>query len=125
MQREYADGVRLVELGELRDESSLVDAVAAALGVRDHSARPLRDGPGRSSSRRGELLLVLDNCEHVVDAVAELAETLFGHARGCGYWPPAVNPSVIGGEAVLRVPPLASPIPSGSRRCEGCPNTMR
>ena len=43
VQREYADGVRLVELGELRDESSLVDAVAAAVGVRDHSARPLRE----------------------------------------------------------------------------------
>ena len=43
VQRDFADGVRLVELGELRDESLLVDVVAAALGLRDQSARPLHE----------------------------------------------------------------------------------
>ena len=40
---DFRDGVWLVELGELRDGSLLLDTVAAALGVRDESARPLRD----------------------------------------------------------------------------------
>jgi len=75
VQRDYADGVRLAELGELRDESSLVDAVAAAVGVRGHSARPVREVLIEFLAPR-KVLLVLDNCEHMVDAVAELAETL-------------------------------------------------
>ena len=61
--------------GELRDGSSLVDAVAAAVGVRDHSTRPLREVLLAHLAVQ-KLLLVLDNCEQVVDAVAELARPL-------------------------------------------------
>ncbi|PQP23389.1 protein kinase domain-containing protein [Rhodococcus opacus] len=108
VQRDYADGVRLVGLGELRDESSLVDAVAGALGLRDHSARPLREVLIEFLVPR-ELLLVLDNCEHMVDAVAELAETLLRVCPGLRILATSREPLVIGGEAVLRVPPLAVP----------------
>ena len=96
VQREYDDGVWLVELGDLREESLLVDWWPPRWGC--------------ETSRRGryvtywseflaprELLLVLDNCEHVVDAVAEFAETLLRAARGCGSWPPAANRSVSAG----------------------------
>ena len=76
---DFRDGVWFVELGELRDESMLVDVVTATLGVRDQSARPsLEVLIEFLSSRR--LLLVLDNCEQVVDAAAKLAETLL---RSC------------------------------------------
>ena len=77
--RDFADGVWLVELGELRDGSLLVDVVAASLGVRDESARPLHDVLVEFLCSR-KLLLVLDNCEQVVDAAAKLAETLL---RAC------------------------------------------
>ncbi|EKT81638.1 protein kinase/ LuxR family transcriptional regulator [Rhodococcus opacus M213] len=110
VQRDYADGVRLVGLGELRDESSLVDAVAGALGLRDHSARPLREVLIEFLVPR-ELLLVLDNCEHMVDAAAELAETLLRVCPGLRILATSREPLVIGGEAVLRVPPLAVPDP--------------
>jgi predicted ATPase len=76
---DFRDGVWFVELGELRDESMLVDVVTATLGVRDQSARPsLEVLIEFLTSRR--LLLVLDNCEQVVDAAAKLAETLL---RSC------------------------------------------
>ncbi|MFD9667966.1 protein kinase [Rhodococcus sp. NPDC059968] len=110
VQRDYADGVRLVELGELRDVSLVVDAVAGAVGVRDHSARPLREVLIEFLALR-ELLLVLDNCEHVVDAVAELVETLLRAGQGLRVLATSREPLVIGGEAVLRVPPLAVPDP--------------
>ena len=113
VQREYADGVRLVGLGELRDESSLVDAVAGALGLRDHSARPLREVLIEFLVPR-ELLLVLDNCEHMVDAVAELAETLLRVCPGLRILATSREPLAVGGEAVLRVPPLA--VPDSERR---------
>ena len=58
-----------------------------------------------------ELLLVLDNCEHVVDAVAELAETLLRTCPGLRILATSREPLGIGGEAVLRVPPLAVPDP--------------
>jgi predicted ATPase len=76
---DFREGVWFVELGELRDESMLVDVVTATLGVRDQSARPSLEVLIEFLSSR-QLLLVLDNCEQVVDAAAKLAETLL---RSC------------------------------------------
>ncbi|MFE5703483.1 protein kinase [Rhodococcus koreensis] len=120
VQREYADGVRLVELGELRDGSSLVDAIAGAVGVRDHSARQLREVLVEHLAAR-ELLLVLDNCEHLVDAAANLAETLLRVCPGLRVLATSREPLVIGGEVVLRVPPLAVPDPERLTSVRGLP----
>ncbi|WAM12304.1 protein kinase domain-containing protein [Rhodococcus sp. JS3073] len=120
VQREYADGVRLVELGELRDASSLVDAVAGAVGVRDHSARPLREVLIEFLAPR-EVLMVLDNCEQVVDAVAELVGPLLRVCPRLRILATSREPLVIGGEAVLRVPPLAAPDPERRPSVRGLP----
>ncbi|MFE5703450.1 protein kinase [Rhodococcus koreensis] len=120
VQREYADGVRLVELGELRDGSSLVDTVAAAVGVRDHSARPLREVLVEHLAVQ-ELLLVLDNCEQVVDVVAELAGPLLRVCPRLRILATSREPLSIGGEAVLRVPPLAVPDPERRPSLRGLP----
>ncbi|MFC9551562.1 protein kinase [Rhodococcus sp. NPDC056960] len=110
VRREYADGVRLVELGELHDESSLADTVATAVGLRDHSGRPLREVLVEHLAVQ-ELLLVLDNCEHLVDAVAELAGVLLHTCPGLRILATSREPLGMGGEALLRVPPLAVPDP--------------
>ncbi|WP_342661758.1 Serine/threonine-protein kinase PknD (plasmid) [Rhodococcus ruber] len=110
VQREYADGVRLVELGDLREGSSLVDAVAGAVEVRDHSARPLWEVLVEHLAAQ-ELLLVLDNCEHMVDAVADLARTLLRTGPRLRILTTSREPLGVGGEAVLRVPPLPVPDP--------------
>jgi non-specific serine/threonine protein kinase len=120
VQRDYANGVRLVELGELHDASSLVDALAGALGVRDHSTRPLRDVLIEFLAPR-EVLLVLDNCEHLVDAVAELTETLLRTCPRLRTLATSREPLGIGGEAVLRVPPLAVPDPERKLSLRGLP----
>ncbi|QHE73264.1 protein kinase domain-containing protein [Rhodococcus sp. WAY2] len=119
VQRGY-DGVRLAELGELRGGSLLVDAVAAAVGLRDHSARPLREVLIEFLTPR-ELLLVLDNCEHVVDAVAELAGLLLRACPRLRILATSREPLGIGGEAVLRVPPLAVPDPERKPSLRGLP----
>ena len=109
-QRDFPDGVRLVELGELRDASLLLGVVASALGLRDQSASPLYDVLVNFLSPR-KLLLVLDNCEQVVDAVAKLAETLL---RGCARLRILATSRErvgIGGETALLVPPLPVPDP--------------
>jgi len=119
-QRQYADGVCLVELGKLRNESLLLDAVASALGVQDHSARPLREVVVEYLATR-ELLLLLDNCEHVVDAVAELTEGLLQTCPRLRVLATSREPLVIGGEAVLRVPPLTVPDPIRPPSLRGLP----
>ncbi|MGV9869390.1 protein kinase domain-containing protein [Rhodococcus koreensis] len=120
VRRGYADGVRFVELGELRDESSLVDAVASAVGVQDHSARPLRDVLVEHLAPQ-ELLLVFDNCEHMVDAVAKLAGLLLHTCPRLRVLATSREPLNIGGEAVLRVPPLTVPDPGHQPSLRGLP----
>ncbi|BAH52108.1 protein kinase domain-containing protein [Rhodococcus opacus] len=119
--RDYADGVWLVELGELRDELLLVDMVAASLGLGDHSARPLIEVLTEFLMSR-ELLLLLDNCEHIVAGVAGLAETLLQTCPGLRILATSRESLDIGGESTLRVPPLGVPDPDRAPSLHGLPS---
>ncbi|MBC2592272.1 protein kinase [Rhodococcus aetherivorans] len=110
VQRDYAQGVRLVELGELHDRASLLDAVAAAVGLRDQSARPMQEVLLEFLAPR-QVLVVLDNCEHLIDAVADLADLLLRTCPRLRILATSREPLVLGGEAVLAVPPLTVPNP--------------
>ncbi|MEV5840227.1 protein kinase [Nocardia sp. NPDC052112] len=110
IQWDFPGGAWLVELGELRDGALLADVVAVTFGLRNQAERPILEVLVEFLSAR-ELLLVLDNGEHVVDAVAKLVETLL---RAC----PQVRILVtsrealgIGGESVVPVSPLGVPSP--------------
>ncbi|MBV6757900.1 protein kinase domain-containing protein [Rhodococcus opacus] len=120
MQREFADGAWLVELGEVRDPSLVIDVVATALGLRDQTARSLREVLLDFLSSR-ELLLILDNCEQVVDAVADLATTLLQQSPGLRVLATSREPLTIGGEVTLRVPPLTVPDPDREPSLQGLP----
>jgi predicted ATPase/DNA-binding SARP family transcriptional activator len=71
----YQDGVWLVELAPLSEEALVPQAVARVLGVREQPGRPLTSTLVDALKNK-EMLLVLDNCEHLVDACAHLVETL-------------------------------------------------
>ncbi|NRI70047.1 tetratricopeptide repeat protein [Rhodococcus sp. MS16] len=126
MQRGFSDGVRLVELGEMgemgemQDSSLLVDLVAAALGIRNQSARPLEDVVMDFLASR-HLLLVLDNCEHMVDAVADLVRTLLRHCPELRILATSRELLGVGGESVSRVPPLTVPDPEHLPSMRGVP----
>jgi predicted ATPase/class 3 adenylate cyclase len=101
----FADGVWLVELAPVRDGEHLPQAVAEALDVPEQANRALTVTLVEHLRER-ETFLFLDNCEHIVDAVAHLAETLL---RSC----PRLNLLVtsrealnVPGEATWWVPPL-------------------
>ncbi|MFC9355753.1 protein kinase [Rhodococcus sp. NPDC057014] len=117
--RAFADGVWLVELGELSDESLLVSVVAAAFGLRK-SARPPEEILLEFLGTR-EVLLVLDNCEQVVDAVTELSEMLLRSCPQLRILATSREALGIGGEAVLRVPPLTVPDPDREPSLQGLP----
>jgi serine/threonine-protein kinase PknK len=102
----FRDGVRLVELGELGDGCAVTDVVAAALGLRDDSAAPLNEVLIDYLSSR-KLLVILDNCEQVVDAAAKLAETLLRACPDLRILATSREGLGIGGEAVLPLSPLA------------------
>ena len=106
--RDFPDGVWLVELGDLHDGSLLADVVAASLGVRDESGRPLQDVLVDFLCSR-KLLVVLDNCEQVVEETAKLAETLLRACPELKILATSREAVGIGGEAVLRLTPLTIP----------------
>jgi predicted ATPase/DNA-binding CsgD family transcriptional regulator len=106
--RAFRDGVWLGELGGLRDPALLVAEVARSLGLSDQSARwavaSLSD-----HLRERQLLLVLDQCEHLADACAVMADGLL---RACpGLRIIATSRHVLGvtGEVTLAVPPMTVP----------------
>ncbi|GAA3750726.1 BTAD domain-containing putative transcriptional regulator [Plantactinospora mayteni] len=94
-------------------------AVAGALGLRDAilAAATERPAPGPvdrlvAALADQRLLLVLDNCEHVLDAAATLAHRLLTHCPGLRVLATSREPLGITGEALCPVPPLASPPPA-------------
>jgi predicted ATPase/class 3 adenylate cyclase len=77
----FADGVWWCELAPLGEEEAVAAAVASTLGARQHPGRTMVDSVAEFCARR-ELLLVLDNCEHVLNAAGDLAEAVLARAPG-------------------------------------------
>jgi len=103
---DFVDGVRLVELGDLRDGSLLADVVAEALSLRDDVSSPLTEVLADFLHNRN-LLLVLDNCEQVVDVTAKLAESLLRACPELRILATSRENLGIAGEAVLPLNPMA------------------
>ncbi|MDV7089163.1 ATP-binding protein [Rhodococcus opacus] len=118
--RAFDDGVWLIELGELNDPDLLADTVVAALGLRKQSSNPSLELLAEHLADR-RVLLLLDNCEHLVEAAAVLAETLLRQCPGLRILATSREPLGIGGEAVMRVPPLTVPDPDRPPLLPGLP----
>ncbi|MFI8092080.1 BTAD domain-containing putative transcriptional regulator [Streptomyces sp. NPDC086080] len=104
----FADGVRLADLAPLSDADLLDRAVSEALGLRDQSARPAADAiVGHVRDRC--LLLVLDNCEHLVEHVAALVLRLARAAPGLRVLATSRQRLGVPGEHMLTVPSLTLP----------------
>ena len=112
LRRAFRDGVWLVRLDQLRDEALVAQAVAGALGLQDRAGYAPAAALAEYLAGR-QLLLVLDNCEHLVDAVAKLADLLLRAAAGLRVLATSRESLTIDGEMVLAVPPL--PVPEAGR----------
>jgi predicted ATPase/DNA-binding CsgD family transcriptional regulator len=107
--RGFPAGVWLVELADLRDPVLVSTAVMAALDLHDQAAIE----PAvliRSYLRDKELLLILDNCEHVLDAAARVVSDVLSAAPGVRVIATSREPLSVTGEHVLPVPPLQLPV---------------
>ncbi len=106
---EYYGGVWLIRLDALGDSRAVTGAAAAELGVQDTLTRPLVEGIVERL-REGRCLLVLDNCEHLLDAAAELVVRLLHDCPNLHILATSRETMNIPGELVWPVPPLAFPL---------------
>jgi len=107
----FEDGVWLVELAALVDHARVPQAVASAIGVREQPGRPLLATVSDYLQAR-HLLLVLDNCEHLLAACAHLTYTLLSACPRVLILATSREPLGITGETSWRVPSLSAPDPS-------------
>jgi predicted ATPase len=106
----FRDGVWVVELAPLADASLLDQVIANVLGVRERAGQPLRDAL-LEFLRTRTLLLLVDNCEHLVDACARCAEALLAVCPELCILATSREPLRITGEVILPVPSLTVPDP--------------
>ena len=104
----YPDGVWLLELAPLSEGASVPQAVARALGVRERPGEPLTDTLAEVL-RTKRTLLVLDNCEHLVEDVAQLVDVLLDSCPGVRVLATSREPLGIAGEMKWLVSSLSVP----------------
>ena len=107
----FADGAWLVELAPISDPGLVPGRVAATLGLRERGGQSVTDMIAGYLADRS-LLLVVDNCEHVIDAAAWLVDTLLNAAPHLHVLVTSREPLGPPYEQVLRVPVLEVPAPS-------------
>jgi predicted ATPase/DNA-binding XRE family transcriptional regulator len=107
IESQYADGAVFVDLAPLVDIDLVPDAVALALGVKGKPAEPAIDRVCEYA-RSKKLLLVLDNCEHLLTGCARLIDVLIRSCPGGRVIATSRQPLHIPGETVWTVPPLAA-----------------
>ena len=103
----YAHGVWLIDLASVDDSLRVPTALASVLGLDIQTEDPFQEVIATLKNR--QTLLVLDNCEHVVDAAASLALGILRGAPGVQVLATSREPLRTDGERVCRLPPLQSP----------------
>ena len=114
----FADGAWLAELAPVQDEAQVAAVVAAALGVREQPGVPAAEAVARVLARQ-QVLLVLDNCEHVIGAAAELCAGLLAGCDDVRVLATSREPLAVAGEARYRLGPLTLPGPDGTEDSGG------
>ncbi|MEU4391602.1 BTAD domain-containing putative transcriptional regulator [Kribbella sp. NPDC023855] len=119
------DGVWLVELAAITTDGDIAQTTLSALGLRDAllGAAPDADPVDGliAAIRDREALLILDNCEHVIEAAAKFADRVLGECRRLRILATSREPFGITGEALWLVEPLALPTDTGPEEIGSSP----
>ena len=102
---QFADGVWLVELATLRDPHLVPQAVASVLGVKEAAGRPVSEALLQHLRER-QLLIILDNCEHLIQGCADLARQMLQAGRETKLIASSREPLRVAGETTYAVPAL-------------------
>ena len=109
---EFPDGAWLVELADTADPSLAARQVATVLRIGEEPDRPA-SATLVDALRGRKLLLILDTCEHIIDAIADLVRDLIAGCPMIRIIATSREPLRVRGETVWRVPPLSLPAPAG------------
>ncbi|MEV0601466.1 LuxR C-terminal-related transcriptional regulator [Streptomyces sp. NPDC050315] len=116
LRNRFPDGVHLVPLSALTEAELLPHTVAAALDLPEQTARPAMEVlTGYLEDKK--TLIILDTCEHLIDACALLADELLRSARNVRLIATSRQPLDIAGEHVLPIPPLSVADGAAADRC--------
>jgi predicted ATPase len=103
----YEHGVWLIDLASLHDDRLVPSTIASVLGLETRTEDPLLGLVAALRDRR--MLLLLDTCEHVIGAAADLAVAILSGAAGLTILATSREPLGVSGERVYRLEPLSSP----------------
>ena len=120
---EFPDGVWFVELADLRQPDLVVSRIAAVIGITEEAGRPLLETLG-DALRPRRMLLALDNCEHLLDACAQVCRHVLASAPGLRLLNTSREPLSVAAETIWRVPPL-SVAPAGADPAAAAPGAER
>jgi non-specific serine/threonine protein kinase len=104
----YGDGVWLAEFASIRDPSLVATTIAQTLGVPERAGTPATELLCAHLKSR-QVLLILDNCEHLLDSCAHLVNTLLPGAKGTTILATSREPLRVAGEQTYALPPLSLP----------------
>lgn len=117
----YLDGVWFVDIAPLQSPENFSNTLASALRIQEEPSKPIEDTIAAAIGNR-EMLLILDNCEHVADAVARLLDQLLSVSAGLHVLATSRQSLGVRGELVWGVPTLVTPKASDSpwevQRCD-------
>lgn len=102
---EWPDGVCLVELADVIEPGGVVRALAESIGVREEADTPLMETL-TAELRSSRVLIVLDNCEHVLESAAELAQKILEQCASVSLLATSREALHVDGEFSWRTPPL-------------------
>ncbi|NJP90975.1 AfsR/SARP family transcriptional regulator [Nonomuraea sp. FMUSA5-5] len=130
MLAELPDGAWLVELASARAGGELAQAALTAIGVRDQALLGSARGGDATERlvtaiRERSILLILDNCEHLIEPIATFADRLLGECRNLRILATSREPLGITGEVLWQVEPLALPAPAAGAAETGASPAVR
>ena len=117
---EFPDGVWVFELASVTDAAAVPDAVAAVLGVTQQPGKTVAESVAAAMEGRVRLLL-FDNCEHVLDAVADLVEAVLAQSATVRILATSREGLGVADEQVWPVPSLDARRESTLRQCDCSP----
>jgi non-specific serine/threonine protein kinase len=120
---QFTDGAWLAELATVRDPAQVAAVVATALGIREQPGVAAAEALARVLAGQ-QLLLVLDNCEHVISAAARLCAGLLAACDDVRVLATSREPLAVAGEARYRLAPLTLPAPGDGADAAGSEAVM-
>jgi predicted ATPase/DNA-binding CsgD family transcriptional regulator len=109
---DFADGAWFIELADVQHPALVVSRIASATGVVEEPGRALI-ATLADALRPRQMLIVLDNCEHVIDACARICQRLLASSPGLAVIATSREPLRVAAETIWQVPPMAMPVQEG------------